>query len=456
MIINNDKILKIFVNPVENTNVARVRYVFDFIENHPLNEGRVSFSLDDLVGADKILHYGKEEGMDLYMPAQALLFAEDPIQNTDLKAVPFYWNELILYNVGRSDVTSGPFFNGQIFAFDLIETIFFHISRYEEYYAAQNSLNEHGMLDGKMLFLPIHSLEKIPVVDHLVFAFLNCLGVKFDPRKTDYILSHDIDKIHKYNSVYEGLKSIAWPLIFKGDLLWSGRNLLAWLRKSFGKAKDPYDSYDFLFRKSTFWIRKEVYFMAGGNTRFDLYDPNYLRKCKGIINRALEKGYLIGLHPSYETAGNLQMMKREKFYLEKISGVSVNYTRQHYLHFLPGKTDRYIDNCGSVTDSSLGYNRFIGFRCGTGFAYKLYDFVLERRLDFLEQPLIVMDSALIHETGDNLKEFKKVLLEFIRDNRNYTQLSFNFHNSTFDPTIFRRRKLKAIYEEMEKSLEEIG
>jgi flavodoxin len=244
-------------------------------------------------------------------------------------------------------------------------------------------------------------------------------------------------------------KTMAWPVVFKYDLKQAYRNLVRFFKVSSGKMKDPYDSYDFLFLEKGRWKKKIVYFMAGGKSKYDLYDSYYKKAFKGLVLKVQKAGYEIGLHPSFETADNLRMLMKEKKTIERESSKRVKHSRQHFLHFFPNKTSELIQKAGFKTDSSLGFTKRIGFRTGTGFEHHLYDFINEKAFDFQELPLVLMDSSLIHQTAGNMEEFRKQLISFMQMNNKGTQITLNFHNSTFDSTIKERKLLKSIYLEME-------
>ena len=47
-------------------------------------------------------------------------------------------------------------------------------------------------------------------------------------------------------------------------------------------------------------------------------------------------------------------------------------------------------------ESSMGYSDLPGFRCGTCYAYPVYDCIERKKLKLREKPLIVMDATLVH------------------------------------------------------------
>ena len=100
-------------------------------------------------------------------------------------------------------------------------------------------------------------------------------------------------------------------------------------------------------------------------------------------------------------------------------------------------------------DSTLGFPDIIGFRCGTGFKYFLYDFENEKQSLIKELPLIVMDSSLLYMyCKNNSSCFRKNCIDFIDSNRFNTHITFNFHNTTFDRSLKSRTGMINIYSEL--------
>lgn len=428
--------------------LPRLSFVLDFINGHPLNDGRLRLLTQNTEVDGPSLYYGENRAEHaIFVPAQLLFFTQSGMRSSTSCINAYDFGNSRVYSVEGRERRVANFFDGAAFGFDVFEAIFFHLSRYEE---CHFDGKEEMKLEN--LQLKRAGLEQIPVVDHLVVALMSALGVKPEERPTTFILSHDLDIIYKYNRFLDAVKAFAWPIVYRRNFLWGWRNIRGYFKVRKGSMKDPYDSYDFLFRPGRKWIRKVVFFMAGGESAYDLYDQNYARSLPGIWKIAKERGYEIGLHPSYNTAGDAQMMAEEKEQLEQLSGEKIRITRQHFLRYFFNRTSENIESNGFELDSTLGFTRWIGFRSGTGFRHHLYDFEREKAFSFRVLPLVVMDSSLIHQTGDDMEKFRSTLFEFLDLNRMDTQITFNFHNSTFDSTLKKRRNLRSILDDLEAKL----
>jgi hypothetical protein len=148
----------------------------------------------------------------------------------------------------------------------------------------------------------------------------------------------------------------------------------------------------------------------GGPGRYDcVYSPNDLclfrgrpRRIADVMRALAEEGFDVGLHGSYETAVRPGALAAERFALERATGLHVTATRQHLLHWDVRRTPRFQADAGLRVDSTLGFNRNVGFRAGTSLPFRQFDVTTERPLDLLEVPLVVQDVALLGPFGLDL------------------------------------------------------
>jgi hypothetical protein len=119
-----------------------------------------------------------------------------------------------------------------------------------------------------------------------------------------------------------------------------------------------------------------------------------------IMRDLHRRGCEIGLHTSYLSARCYEMIAEQKEDLEKALGEAVVSNRQHNLHFDAAVTPRILERAGLKIDSTLGFNRDVGFRAGTSYPFRMWDLAGERWLGTTEIPLVLHDGALLR--ADNL------------------------------------------------------
>jgi peptidoglycan/xylan/chitin deacetylase (PgdA/CDA1 family) len=114
------------------------------------------------------------------------------------------------------------------------------------------------------------------------------------------------------------------------------------------------------------------------------------------IARALaDDGFDVGLHGSYNSALAPGLLARERAALEAAAGVEVTTTRQHFLHWEITTTPRLQAAAGLRADSTLGFNRNVGYRAGTSLPFRHHDVASGETLDLVQLPLYLHDGALL-------------------------------------------------------------
>lgn len=427
----------------------RLRYTLDFLRKHPLFRavGLRTACNNTFSENDWNIVYQAEAPptADFFMPAQSIFFSARAMpQKINLTA--FSHNGQKVYGVfPGSEWGTGPMIRGNILQFDLFESIFFHISRFEEVFAPKSERNSPGWLEEDRHLLVRHQVQRLPVVDQLVAALIHLLTGREVVQATAYALSHDIDFLYRYPTPVALLRALAGTISRGEGLSRLRQHWQTYRQIRNGEKKDPYDCFHWLFSDSDQWTAKNLYLMAGGETPYDnhyrIEDP----KIREIIGSAEDRGYSIGLHPSYNAAFSEAQFTREQQQLELITGKPVSSSRQHWLRWDWQLTPDIIRKAGIREDASIGYRRHVGFRAGTGFPFYLYDFQTEAPFPWLERPLALMESAALHEARSTEQDPTQLMQAFLNSNRENTQVAINFHNSNFDPTSPTGTALAAFY-----------
>ena len=131
-----------------------------------------------------------------------------------------------------------------------------------------------------------------------------------------------------------------------------------------------------------------------------------------VIRELVAEGFDVGLHGSYGSAIDFEALSVEKAALEGAAGVAIRSTRQHYLHWEIDTTPRLQEQVGLRADSTLGFNRNVGFRAGSSLPFYWFDLLAQSRRDVLEVPLIIQEAALM---GGNALDLNLELAKQIID-----------------------------------------
>ncbi len=114
-----------------------------------------------------------------------------------------------------------------------------------------------------------------------------------------------------------------------------------------------------------------------------------------MIREIDHRGWEIGLHPSWWSYNNQDIMARQKLQLEQVLQKDVVSVRQHFLHYDIRVTPLVQEAVGFKYDSTLGFNNEIGFRNGTSYPWLVHAGSPDRPTKVLEIPLIIQDMAML-------------------------------------------------------------
>jgi peptidoglycan/xylan/chitin deacetylase (PgdA/CDA1 family) len=382
----------------------RVKYIFDFIFNtlgldFSFSEKEKEGSFNIYFGADN----QRGASINLIVPYH-------PYRPWQQKKPKIIWKEELplLY------INNKPTYliRGNRIGFDLINSIFFLLSRQEEIGAERDEWDCFS--EDKSLVVENNLLSK-PIIDYYL-NFLKRLiknwsienrkdfnPKPFWPEKKEFAvaLTHDVDQIDFLN-----FRKVLYGLGYA--VRNSGRGLGEVFRESkrIIKKKSNLVHFDKIINlENQFGLKSTFYFSGQDRYFYNQYDLIYklsdqvLFRGKKITLAELiqylnSTGWEIGLHGSYESCRNYQVLLKEKENLEKVLNDKVFGVRQHFLHFDSQKTWSIQSKAGFKYDSSLGFNRYSGWRAGISIPFYPYNLKEEKKENILEFPLAIMDASL--------------------------------------------------------------
>lgn len=305
--------------------------------------------------------------------------------------------------------------NGELeIPYDLITPSFLLLSRKEEEghprdahgrFCYQNSLSKH------------YDFIHIPLIDEYAMLLrkwiLENLKTEIDitPRQHQFIPTHDIDLLNRFQSPWQAFKSIAGrDLLLEHSWNATVESIREYRRWRADSRQDPYITAILeLVRQSEERHLSSVFFFKAQHSgepdsTYDIENPN-VRYC---IDTILEADMKVGLHGSYRSYDNTELFDVEKARLVKIAGAPITHSRQHYLRF-GAETLSVWQACGITDDYTLCYAEQPGFRCGTCHPYPLYDLANDCATNITEHPLIVMDGSLMEYLHASMEESNDII-----------------------------------------------
>jgi hypothetical protein len=328
---------------------------------------------------------------------------------------------------------------------DIIASIFFMLTRWEDHINPNRDI--HGRVSALNCVAYKFNFLHRPIVNEYIEFLWNIIDSKnFNIKRKSFLFSfvptHDVDYVAQY--YFLKFNSLIYQLI--GDLIKRKSLLLFFDRvKSFvfskfwGIKRDPFFTFEHIIKLSNKYGVKSYFNFFGGISNVK-YDCNYSLNnshIKNLLKMISDKGHFIGLHPSYESIKDKDIIKSEKDNLFMVcKELNINQFfwggRQHYLKWDISETSRIWDNIGMNFDSSLGYFDGPGFRCGICYSFPIFDFEKKRKLKLVEWPLIIMECSYFDYLNLSLYEAKKRSIELLNKTKKYNgSFVLLWHNDRF-------------------------
>lgn len=365
---------------------ARLSYTLNWIFTEQL---QVTYELFTESPSDKdfqlIINYSENPFEGFTIPAGNLLF-EDDIKPQKIEIGT--WEELPVLFCGDKNEKSIPF--------DIFSTVFYCISRYEEYLPFTPDKHERFPATESILFK--NNLLDRAIVDEWIFRFgklLESYGIPIRKKQFEFLPTYDIDIAWSYK--HKGLKRTIGGYINNA----ASNNFTAIKKRTSvlrGKKEDPYFSFDFTDKLHAENNLKPLYFIlaAAQNGPFDKHILPAQKSMKELIKKLSEK-YIVGMHPSYNTSVEEELFDEEKNILSKITGLNITISRQHYIRLTFPKTYRMLVQLGIQQDYSMGYGTHLGFRAGTSRPFYWFDLEKNEQTTVQVFPFCFMDTSAHYE-----------------------------------------------------------
>ncbi len=399
---------------------ARAQYVLDWVAEHPYAGERIRFVE---VGGDVV-----SPQLDIAAVTGGTAWFDEACDDRTTLSV---FGPRLCYAVqqgtkiyGIGWASSTEFYANGAFAFDWFSSLFYWLSCWQERSPKVLSVNPPI---SKAQWLVRHGLEREPRADRLVAAVLRTFGMEPMIGPSTVFMTHDLDHVRQYQRPWSGLRFVNYVRrkgAARGALLDAVKR--EW-RSETKAAHDPFDNPEQTLRDRG----GVLYLLLGRHVRADGGSDRTDKALQNWLSQAAAHGMSVGIHPSYTVATHPERMGVELERFRQLCGRAPIESRQHYLRWDWASTPQLLARLGIETDSSLGYRDRLGFRCGTSFRYRLYDFDAENSFRLAERPLAAMDTAWMERNDWNPTRCREDWVDFITLNARGAQLVVNIHNSSY-------------------------
>ncbi|MFB6258258.1 MAG: hypothetical protein ABEH38_06165 [Flavobacteriales bacterium] len=308
---------------------------------------------------------------------------------------------------------------------DPLGTAFYMVNSVQEWNAEGTDLDRYGRFSSTATYQYRFGVFEKDLVSELFEALYQRLAQKLPlPSWPDgpsrVFLTHDIDRI-----VNGDIREAVWSAR-KGKILRAGSCLLKRL-----SGPHEWDNIREIlalheesgFKSCFFWLPEKGKDEKGVlNADHDVKAPHF----QELMREIEQRGFWNGLHKS-----SFEGTFATEF--DKLTH-ALPIDRNHYLMIrLPDHYER-LEREGFRADSSLGFSDSIGFRNSYGLPFHPFDTLERKKMNLLEIPLHIMDSALHHLEGDPMKRME----EFIETHQRNRIITVLWHNNLFSKGKFER------------------
>lgn len=314
---------------------------------------------------------------------------------------------------------------------DLLASVFYVLSRMEEYNSTQRDHLDRFMAKGSILSKA--GWLQTPICDIWSEAFItflnNHLRVDLKAKKPAFYFQPTFDIDNTFAFAHKNkLRSF---LAQTKDLFYQRKERAQDRRKvRSGLTTDPYDTFDTIANIATQYPQTKVFWLLGNYTSKDK-NLSHLNEAQQAKIKKIAAETEIGIHLSSITALDFKQMQIECERLAQITGQTTISNRQHYLiHTLP-QTYLLLLKAGIRHDYTMGYAEQTGFRAGTARTFPWFNLLKNEVTELNIHPFMYMDGTLkeyLELTNDAAKQRIRDLYKEVK--RFGGTFSFLWHNET--------------------------
>lgn len=311
---------------------------------------------------------------------------------------------------------------------DPIASIFYILTRYEEYFLPSKDLDEHGRFPYQASILSVDDKVEQAHCDrwaHMIIRFIDPEWVK-DSTKTVIVPTFDIDNTFAYK--LKTGKRMIFSLI--KDVFFGNKKRIKERSEVLNGAKDPYDTFDLISKIGAKYPTTLVFWLVGKRAKKDRNISIENKQHQAVI-KAVDNHAQVNLHPSYASNSSKEVISNEKKSLSDVVGRTILKSRQHFLRFNIKTTFNSLIDCGFTDEYSMGFAEHIGFRSGTAHTHKWFDLSKNEVTGLTLHPFVYMDGTLNEYMLLSIKESKNRIKGLFEEVQEFGgEFIFLWHNET--------------------------
>jgi hypothetical protein len=318
--------------------------------------------------------------------------------------------------------------------FDIFAACFYCITRYEEY--LPHTQNRYGQFQAKESWAYQQQVLNKPIVDIWVCIFKKQLVEKFPKlifkeQKFTSQFTYDIDTAYYFagKPIFKNIALLCKDLFYLNIKQFKKR-----LAAIYNKENDIANTYSHILLESG-KTNPIFFFLVGDHNHKKNSNLPYIHMLMQELLNSIKKQVDIGIHPSYETPRNKQLIAKEKQSLETLIDTPITKSRQHYLRFYMPTTFNHLISCGITDEYSMCFADLPGFRAGTCKPFLFFDVVTNEAKPLTIHPTTFMEGTFAEDLqmnpNDALIQMKQLIEEVKKVNGNFICIWHNHSLSNF-------------------------
>ncbi len=344
-------------------------------------------------------------------------------QSEGLHCVPHgLLTETTLRETIKDEIHFGAWLNSNCFfrtggelPYDIFSAAFYLTSRYEEYLDFQ--ADAHNRFPAEESVLHKAKLLEEPLVNQWALILKEALikvnpSLQFYPRSFEFISTLDIDQAWKFKN--KGFRRNLGGLL-RDVVKLDFKQVKERMAVMFNLKEDPFFNFDWQEQvHSANGIESRYFILLGSHSEFDKnISPDNIEFQSLIRHINSYSNSRIGIHPSYQSNYNSDLIQKEIKRLSDICEAEIDTSRQHFLmHEMPN-TYEHLEHIGIVEEHTMGYSTHFGFRAGIAAPFYFYNLEFELKTSMKLYPFCAMDITPLHYRGESPEQAKIVLDELM-------------------------------------------
>ncbi len=324
---------------------------------------------------------------------------------------------------------------------DIFSSAFFMLTRWEE--SVLKNKDIHARVLAKDHLSVKFNFFHRPIVNEyleLLWGLLKAQQINQEKKERDYqlYLTHDVDYPLKWVHLGRSIKTLLADLLKRRDLSLFYKNFKCYLSSKLNVKNDPYNNFKQLIdAANSAGVKSYFFFLNGGQSQYDSRHSMNTSFMKSLYDLIHSNNHYIGIHPSYMTQDNYDLLKKEVVGLKKLTPSFHPFGRQHFLRFKVPTTWQNWHDCQLSWSSTMGFSDRIGFRSGVCYAHSTFNIQTRKMLSVKERPLIAMDVSMgVWQNFNNLDTVLNEYSQLVTTVKKYKgDFVFLWHNSYQDQNV---------------------